>query len=409
MFQNRMKFGIFLAPFHSVEENPTLCFERDLELVEHVERLDYDEAWIGEHHSAGFEMIASPEIFIAAAAQRAKRIRFGTGVVSLPYHHPLMVADRINQLDHMTRGRVMFGVGPGALPSDAFMMGIDVEKQRDRMDEALGVIVRLLRGEIVTYECEWFVLRDARIQMAPYSRPSVEIAVANQVSPTGARAAGTHGVSLLSIGATTLGGFGALATNWQICVDKAAEHGKSVERANWRLVAPFHVAETREKARENVRFGLQKWIRYFVDVAALPMAPDGPGDLVDLMIESGIAVIGTPDDAIAQIERLKQQSGGFGTLLQIAHNWADFEPTKRSYELIARYVFPHFQELKKSSRIHGCRDESRPGKDRKPPGRAGRQGRKEGRGRIDYQRRWRGPFRSSRRRNESSSTVIGGL
>jgi len=64
----------------------------------------------------------------------------------LPYHHPFMLADRINQLDHMTRGRTMFGVGPGALVSDAMMMGIDPARQRDMMDEALGVIVRLLRG-----------------------------------------------------------------------------------------------------------------------------------------------------------------------------------------------------------------------------------------------------------------------
>ena len=92
---------------------------RDLELVEWLDQLGYDEAWIGEHHSAGFEIIASPELFIAAAAERTKHIRLGTGVISLPYHNPLMVADRIMQLDHKTRGRVMFGVGPGLLPSDA--------------------------------------------------------------------------------------------------------------------------------------------------------------------------------------------------------------------------------------------------------------------------------------------------
>src|SRR3954465_8601708 len=124
-----MRFGIFMAPFHPVGQNPTLALHRDLDLIEHLDRLGYDEAWIGEHHSAGYEIIAAPEVFIAAAAERTRRIRFGTAVVSDRYHHPLMVADRIMQLDHQTRGRVMFGVGPGALPSDAFMMGIDVAKQ----------------------------------------------------------------------------------------------------------------------------------------------------------------------------------------------------------------------------------------------------------------------------------------
>ena len=228
MAGSRLRFGAFIAPFHPVEENPTLALERDLELVQWMDRLGYDEAWIGEHHSAGFEIIASPELFIATAAERTRSIRLGTGVSSLPYHHPLMLADRINQLDHITRGRVMFGVGPGSLPSDAIMMGIDVQKQRDMMDEALDVLVPLLRGETVSARTDWFVLDNARLQMTPWSRPSVEIAVASQVSPTGARAAGKHGLSLLSIGATSAGGFNALASNWAIAEGKARESGVSV-------------------------------------------------------------------------------------------------------------------------------------------------------------------------------------
>ncbi|MBL4863286.1 MAG: LLM class flavin-dependent oxidoreductase, partial [Rhodobiaceae bacterium] len=114
MADPKLRFGAFIAPFHALNENPSLAMHRDLELVEWMDRLGYDEAWIGEHHSAAFEVIASPEIFIAFAAERTKNIRLGTGVSSLPYHHPLMLADRINQLDHMTRGRVMLGVGPGS-------------------------------------------------------------------------------------------------------------------------------------------------------------------------------------------------------------------------------------------------------------------------------------------------------
>ena len=345
MLGPRLRFGAFIAPFHALEENPTLALERDLELVQHMDQLGYDEAWIGEHHSAGMEIIASPEIFIATAAERTKHIRLGTGVSSLPYHHPLMLADRINQLDHITRGRVMFGVGPGALSSDAFMMGIAPVKQRDMMDEALEAIVQLLRGETVTMKTDWFELAEARLQMTPYSRPSVEIAVASQVSPTGSRAAGKHGLGLLSVGATSAGGFNALASNWAIAEEQAKDHGMTVDRAAWRLVGPMHVAETREQARANVAFGLHKWIAYFRDVAQLPMAPEGDGDPVDRFIESGMAVIGTPDDAVAQIERLQQQSGGFGAFLQLAHNWADWEQTKRSWELVARYVMPKVQNL----------------------------------------------------------------
>ena len=126
----RMRFGVFLAPHHPIGEHPTLQILRDLELVEFVDKLGYDEFWCGEHHSGGWETIASPELFLAAAGERTTRIMLGTGVVSLPYHHPFNVAQRIVQLDHLTRGRAMLGVGPGALPSDARMLGIDPALQR---------------------------------------------------------------------------------------------------------------------------------------------------------------------------------------------------------------------------------------------------------------------------------------
>jgi limonene 1,2-monooxygenase len=341
-----MRFGAFIAPFHPTDENPTLAIERDLELVQWLDALGYEEAWIGEHHSAAFEIIASPEVFIAAAAERTRHIRLGTGVSSLPYHHPFMLADRINQLDHMTRGRVMFGVGPGALSSDAFLMGIPVARQRDMMDEALEVIIRLLRGEEVTHESDWFKLSNARLQMTPFSRPSVEIAVASQISPTGARAAGRHGVGLLSLGATSDGGFNALASNWAIAEELAADSGKTMDRAAWRLVGPMHIAETKEKAIADVRFGLDKWLYYFREIANLPIVPDNAGkDPVEAFLSMSMAVVGTPDEAAAKIQALIDQSGGFGCFLFMAHNWAPFAETRRSYELFARYVAPRFQAL----------------------------------------------------------------
>jgi len=343
--QSRLRFGIFMAPFHPEHENPSLALQRDLELVQHLDALGYDEAWIGEHHSAGYEIIGSPEVFIAAAAERTRQIKLGTGVASLPYHHPFILADRIRQLDVQTRGRVMFGVGPGALPTDAFMMGIDPAVQRDRMLESLRALIPLLRGETVTMKTDWFELREAHLQLRPYNEQGVEVAVANQVSPAGARAAGEFGVSLLSIGATTTGGFNALANTWSICEARAKEFNQTVSRRGWRLVAPMHVAETREQAREDVKFGLLNWARYFREISPLPLVEAGvPVDqAIDKLLEIGMAVIGTPDDAIAQLERLERQSGGYGCFLQLAHEWADRRATHKSYELIARHVMPRFQ------------------------------------------------------------------
>jgi limonene 1,2-monooxygenase len=339
----KLRAGIFLAPFHPLDEDPTEALHRDLELVEFLDRVGFDEAWIGEHHSGGFEIIASPELFIAAAAMKTRRIKLGTGVVSVPYHNPLMVADRIIQLDHMTRGRVMFGVGPGLLPSDAFMLGIDVAQQRDRMMQGLDVILRLMRGETVTEKTEWYDLRGARCQLLPYSRPMPEVAVASSVTPSGGKAAGKYGLGMLCVAATVAQGYDALDVNWRAANEVAARRGSTMDPGRLRLVGPMHLAETREQARKDVRFGIDKWVDYFSKISPLTLqGVEGHGDIVDRMVASGRAAIGTPDDAIAAIEKLEQKQGHFGAFLLLAHNWASFEATKKSYELFVRHVLPRF-------------------------------------------------------------------
>ena len=180
----RLKFGAFLAPHHPIGEHPMLQFRRDLDLVEQLDALGYDEFWCGEHHSSGWETIASPEMFLAAAGERTKRIKLGTGVVSLPYHHPFNVAQRMVQLDHMTGGRAIFGSGPGALASDAHTLGIDPMTQRDRQDEAIAIIRRLFRGERVTAKSDWFTMNDAALQILPLQE-EMPFVVASQISPSG--------------------------------------------------------------------------------------------------------------------------------------------------------------------------------------------------------------------------------
>ena len=165
VYDKSLRFGLFFAPFHSAKLNPTYAFERDLMLTEHLDRLGFEEVWYGEHHSGAMEMVASPELMVAAAAQRTKYIRLGTGVKSLPYYNPFLLAETMAQLDHMTRGRAMFGVGPGALPSDAKMIAIPVSAIRHRMEESLDTIVALMRGETVTRKTDWFDLREARLSV----------------------------------------------------------------------------------------------------------------------------------------------------------------------------------------------------------------------------------------------------
>jgi len=339
-----LRTGIFLAPFHALRENPTLAIDRDMELVEHLDRLNYHEAWIGEHHSGGFEIIGCPEMFIAAAAQRTRSIRLGTGVVSLPYHHPFTLSSRMMQLDHMTRGRAMFGVGPGALIYDAEKIGLKAADQRRRMTESLDCIMELMQGRTVNRKTDWFTLDEARLQLASYSQPGMEMAVACSRSPVGAVASGKHGIGMLSIGGTSDEALLAHAKNWAIHEEAAAKAGKTPDRSKWRIVTFAHVAETREKARADMAYGLADFCRYFTDVATFPIIPPEITDPVEFLTSSGLACIGTPDDCIRHFERLWLGSnGGFGAVLLLAQNWADWEATRRSYELMARYVHPHFQ------------------------------------------------------------------
>jgi limonene 1,2-monooxygenase len=336
----KLRNGIFLAPFHPVDEDPTLCIQRDLELIEYLDRLGYDEAWVGEHHSAGYEIIASPELFIAAAVERTKRIKLGTGVVSLPYHNPLMSANRILQLDHQSKGRVMFGVGPGLLPSDAFQMGIDPNSQRDRMVEAIEVILKLFAGERVTQKSSWFELVNATSQLRPFTWPHPEIAVASSVTPSGGKLAGKHGFGMLCVAATQTGGYDALSVNWKVANDTAAENGRRMDPEKLRLVGPLHIAETKAEAMANVKFGFVKWRDYFSSISPAGIQANVTGDPVEEAVKAGVIVVGTPDDAIAQIRRLQAKQGEFGCFLQLAHNWANFENTKKSYDLWMRHVQP---------------------------------------------------------------------
>jgi limonene 1,2-monooxygenase len=348
-----IRFGMFLAPHHRVAQNPTLQIEEDLKLVEYLDDLGYDEVWFGEHHSGGIELIASPEVMIAAAAGRTKNIRLGTGVNSLPYHHPFILADRWVMLTHLTRGRAMFGVGPGSLPSDSWQMGLNTLEQRENMEAALeGIVALLEHKEPISLKTRWFELRDAQLQLRPYKN-TFDLRVAAMVSPSGPRAAGRFGIGMISVAATVPAGFDALKGAWGIAEERAREFGTTVDRAQWGVVAPVHIAETVEQAHKDVQHGMSEWLHYFKRLVPLPIGADAediPGAIRELTSDTGLAVIGTPDMAIAQIERLLEQTGGLGSFLIQAHDWADPAATRRSYDLFARHVMPHFDGQLESRR-----------------------------------------------------------
>jgi limonene 1,2-monooxygenase len=349
--QTALKFGVFHPPYHMPPgRNAHILMLRDIEFIQHLDRLGFDEAWIGEHHSGGTETITDPMIFMAYAAAKTERIYLCTGVLSLPYHNPLWVADRIVLLDHLTNGRVKIGLGPGALTTDAYMIGIDPTTQREALEQDTEVLLKLLHGdEPVSIKTDRYTLQDARIQLGLHS--DVEIAVAGTASPTGPRIAGRHGLGLLSIGATmarhVANAEDALAHMWGIFESQAGKFNQTADRSKWRLVGPMHIAETREQAEEDVRFGIDAWFDYFQNVQTathFEVAGTTTDERIAWVRDSGVGVIGTPDDAIAQIDDLIEQSaGGFGAYLFMTHEWANLPSTYKSYELFAEHVMGRYQ------------------------------------------------------------------
>jgi len=338
-----LRFGLFFAPFHSTRLNPTYAFERDLLLTEHLDRLGFEEIWYGEHHSGGMEMVAAPELMIAAAAQRTKYIKLCAGVKSLPYYNPYMLAETVAQLDHMTRGRFIFGVGPGALPSDAKMLAIPVNALRRRMEESLDTIVALMKGETVTRKTDWFDLREARLSVGCFTEPMTEIAVTSIRSPAGAVAAGRYGLGVLTLGPMNDAVLDHHVENWRIHEDECRKAGHVADRGKWRITLMMHIAETREQAFADAAWGFPEYIDYTHDIVPAPPAiPRGIANPAQFAVANQIAIIGTPDDAIREIERVREKLGGFGAVLVFGNDLAPWPAQLRSFELIAEFVKPHF-------------------------------------------------------------------
>ena len=353
---DRLRFGAFVPPHHlPVNYNPTYALQRDVELVQMLDTIGFDEAWFGEHHSGGAEPIGDPMLFIAHVAAQTRYIRLGTGVVSLPYHNPLWVADRLALLDHLTRGRVMLGLGPGALATDAGMLGIHPSEQRDALEEDTAVLMHLMTSEEpISIETKRYKLVNAKLQLDFFQYPHPEVAAAAIVSPSGPRLAGTHGAGLISIGATMQAGIDVLAMHWNVAEARAKECGKTVDRKNWRLVGLMHLADTKEQAIKDVAYGLRDFCDYLQHTTPTPqMVPVGNSveEYIEWAMSTGAAVIGTYDEAIEQIEKLKALSnGGFGCYMLFDHNWAPWAAKKHHYEIFADFVIPHFKQTNRRLR-----------------------------------------------------------
>lgn len=338
------RFGFVHLPLHTRSVNPTLQLQRDLQLVEFAEELGYDEVFIGEHHSVGNEIICSPEMFLAAAAQRTKRIRLGTGVVSVPYHHPFHVAQRAVFLDHLSQGRAILGLGPGSLTSDAIMLGLDVAENRRKLAEGMDVIIRLLEGEVVTETTDWYTMDEAQLQMRPYQLPNLELLSVSVASPVGAKNAGKYGIGMLNLAALSPRSFEALRGHWEVVEYEAEKSGRPCSRDSWRLSGFMHFAETLDQARQDLQYGFLEVVDYIKHFSlGAPLEGETVDEVLDSALEAGMLIIGGPEAAIEVIDKLTEQTGGFGSFCLMLADFVPYAAQRRALELFSEYVIPHYR------------------------------------------------------------------
>lgn len=344
-----MKFSFFMMPIHHPSENPALAFDRDISLIHYAEELDFDEFFIGEHHSGGWENMPAPEMALAKAAAHAHRIRLGTSVINAPFHHPFHVAERMAFLDHLTRGRAILGVGPSALVTDKRLFGLGNDKLHLMLAESVDVIVRLLESpDPIDHHGEFWSFEGMRLQLRSYQQPRMPLAIASSGSPLSLELAGRHRMILLSPAGKNRWRNPAHAEQWKSVEAAAAKAGRTADRDDWRIATSVYLAETREQAWADVEEGIAREMEYFLAIGLktpYEAYPDQPASEITPRSAADRRdwIVGSPDDAVRHIERLQQETGGFGGLMLTTHEWTRSHKLRRSLELFARYVMPHFR------------------------------------------------------------------
>lgn len=339
-----LKTGVFFMPEHRPDANPTEALKRDIDQIVLAEELGFDEVWIGEHHSGGREIVPCAEIMIAYAAALTKRITLGTGVISLPYHHPFQVAERAAFLEHFTEGRFILGVGAGGLPSDMELFDIPPEETRPMMAESLEMILKIFNTDgPVSYKGKYWEMNNMELNVKPYTKPHPPIAIAGLATLNSFTIAAQKGLIPLSVMFSPVH---ILKQHGEVLDKVSKEHGRPSPRPEWRITRVIYVAETTEQAWKDIRAGAEDtYYNYLFKIGLRPLAkvdPDMPDEdvTVDYMAETTPWIVGDPDECVRRIHKLKEEIGDFGCLLITQYDWTTPEKWAKSLELFAKYVKP---------------------------------------------------------------------
>ncbi len=352
-----IRYGMFIMPFHDPAKPLAQCYDEDLELIVRAEELGFSEFWIGEHHTMRYENIVMPEIFIGRALGETHRIRLGPAPVCLQQHHPAHVACRLAFLDHLSKGRLNLCFGPGSVPTDLEVYGLDPKNSAEMVSEAIDIILRLwasdppyeVQGKYWTVSLKKYVDEETGIGFIPkpLQRPHPPISTpgTSRNSPT-MQMAGARGLQPFGHCLVTAN---VLADQWKTYEEAALKAGRQPNRADWKVARAIFLADTTQEARRRAR--TNSLARNFEYIGRL--MDRGPGrkafkrDLsmsdadctLDYMMEEQI-IAGDVDEALRRLLRMREETGPFGTLILMGYDWDDKPSWLRSVELFARELMP---------------------------------------------------------------------
>jgi alkanesulfonate monooxygenase SsuD/methylene tetrahydromethanopterin reductase-like flavin-dependent oxidoreductase (luciferase family) len=355
-----MEVGVFMMPSHPPERSLRDGFEWDLDHIELCDKLGFSEAWIGEHFTAPWEPNPAPDILIAQALQRTKNIRLAAGAHLLPYHHPAELACRVAFMDHISQGRIMFGIGSGGLPSDWRLFNVDgmAGENRKMTREALEIILKLWSSDgAFEYKGKYWTVNGIdpmfgtlKHHLKPLQTPHPPIGIAG-LSPRSdtLEMAGEFGFMPLSLNLSRE----YLKDHWDSVVRGADKVGRVARRQDWRVVREVYIAETDAEARKLALNGMmgRAYREYLLPLFSQfrllsvfkhdPSVPDS--DVTPEYLCEHNWLVGSPGTVTQKLAQMYDESGGFGTLTVINFDFKDeFSAWSASQQALMQEVLPQF-------------------------------------------------------------------
>ena len=364
MSDHSRELGLFLQPVHRNEKPWGTALQEDRETVLLAEQLGFSEVWIGEHYSTKAEQIPAPLMFLATLIQETSTIRFGTGVINLPYHDPVIVAAEVAQFDQLSGGRMMFGIGPGGLMSDAELFGNQEMPERYRMAlESLDLILKLWREDApLRWDGEHYGRSlERRVWLShgvgqfarPLQQPHPPIAMA-MVGPGGLTAETIAQRDMIPISANFVP-IENVAAQWRDYALAREKAGQIADRQVWRVCRNILVTETDEAGAQlltdpdGVIAHYFRYIRGVRQIEEVRSLQQEPVSLLNEFLEvpaalEDCAIVGTADTVLARLIELGDELGPFGTLVMVSHDWDESGLSQGSMHRLAKDILPQLKQ-----------------------------------------------------------------